>query len=239
MKISPPRLLLFLGFAASLTLSACGPSSPTTTVKPTTSTTPVATAPAEVPAATTTTTTTKSAPTTPAMPTNQPAAQPAQPTTALATFGAGCFWGVEHIFKDIPGVLDAVSGYSGGHTKNPTYQQICEGDTGHIEVVQLTYDPAKVSFDTLADVFFRLHDPTQVNGQGPDIGYQYRSVIFYHDDAQKAAAERIKTARAPKYKRPIATTIEAAETFYKAEDYHQDYYVKTGKTPYCHYLRPE
>jgi methionine-S-sulfoxide reductase len=177
--------------------------------------------------------------TTPAATAPNASTPPPPAQTALATFGAGCFWGVEHIFKDVPGVLDAVSGYSGGHIDNPTYKQVCEGDTGHIEVVQLKYDPAKVTFETLTDVFFRLHDPTQVNGQGPDIGYQYRSVIFYHDDAQKAAAERIKAARAPKYKRPIATTIEPAEKFYKAEDYHQDYYEKTGKVPYCHYLRAE
>jgi methionine-S-sulfoxide reductase len=168
---------------------------------------------------------------TPAMPTSS--------TTSIATFGAGCFWGVEHIFKDVAGVSDAVSGYSGGTLKNPTYQQICNGDTGHAEVVQVTFDPAKVSYEALVDIFFRLHDPTQVNGQGPDIGDQYRSVIHYHDDAQKATAEKVKAARAPKYKRPIATSIEAASKFYAAEDYHQDYYVKTGKQPYCHYLRPE
>lgn len=136
-------------------------------------------------------------------------------------------------------MLDAVSGYTGGDLKNPTYEQICRGNTGHVEVVQVTYDPAKVSFESLVDIFFRLHDPTQVNRQGPDVGDQYRSVIFYHDDAQKLAAEKIKTARAPKHKKPIATSIEPAETFYKAEDYHQDYYVKTGKEPYCHFLREE
>lgn len=136
-------------------------------------------------------------------------------------------------------MLDAVSGYSGGKLKNPTYQQICEGDTGHIEVVQLTYDPSKVEYEALVDIFFRLHDPTQANGQGPDIGEQYLSVVFYHDEAQKAVAEKVMAARAPKYKKPIATSIRKAETFYKAEDYHQDYYAKTGKVPYCHYLRPE
>jgi methionine-S-sulfoxide reductase len=165
--------------------------------------------------------------------------EPPAPKTELATFGAGCFWGVEHIFKDVAGVKDAVSGYSGGRVKNPTYRQICEEDTGHAEVVQLTFDPSVVSYEALVDIFFRLHDPTQVNRQGPDIGDQYRSVIFYHDEAQKQTAEKVKAARAPKYKKPIATSIEAAQTFYKAEDYHQDYYVKTGKEPYCHFLRPE
>lgn len=164
---------------------------------------------------------------------------PPAASSQVAIFGAGCFWGVEHIFKDQPGVLDAVSGYSGGRVKNPTYKQVSYEDTGHVEVVQVTFDPAKISYESLVDIFFRLHDPTQVDGQGPDIGEQYRSVIFYANDEQKQIAEKVKARRAPKYKRPIATTIEPAQEFYRAEEYHQDYYVKTGKTPYCHFLRPE
>lgn len=157
-----------------------------------------------------------------------------------AIFGAGCFWGVEHIFEQqVPGVIDAVSGYSGGRTKNPTYKQICEGDTGHVEVVRVRFDPSKVSFEELVDTFFRLHDPTQVDGQGPDIGEQYRSVIFYSTPEQKAIAEKVKERRAPKHRRPIATRIEPAQEFYVAEEYHQQYYVRIGKTPYCHVLRPD
>lgn len=172
------------------------------------------------------------------MPTAASSSAAARTETAL--FGAGCFWGVEHIFRtEVPGVIDAVSGYSGGKTVNPTYKQVCYDDTGHAEVVLVTFDPAKISYEQLVDVFFRLHDPTQVNGQGPDLGDQYRSVIFYNSPEQKAAAEAVKARRAPKYKQPIATTIEPAQTFYKAEDYHQRYYQTTGKQPYCHFLRPE
>lgn len=158
----------------------------------------------------------------------------------VATFGAGCFWGVEHIFRhQVPGVIDAVSGFSGGKTANPSYKQVCYDDTGHAEVVQVTFDPSKTSYDKIVDAFFRLHDPTQVNRQGPDIGDQYRSVIFYHSEAQKEIAERVKGERQKKHSKPIATTIEAFKSFYKAEDYHQRYYDKTGKEPYCHILRPE
>lgn len=164
---------------------------------------------------------------------------PAVPSE-IATFGAGCFWGVEHIFRhEVPGVLEAVSGYSGGKVENPTYKQVCYDDTGHAEVVQVTFDPAKTSYDKIVDAFFRLHDPTQVNRQGPDIGDQYRSVIFYHSESQKQIAERVKAERQKKHTKPIATTIEPAKTFYKAEEYHQRYYDKTGKQPYCHILRPE
>lgn len=164
-----------------------------------------------------------------------------KPATEVAIFGAGCFWGVEHILKDVPGVIDTVSGYSGGRVENPTYKQVSYDDTGHAEVVQVTFDPSKVTYEALVNVFFRLHDPTQVNGQGPDIGDQYRSVIFYTTDEQQKIATAVKNARntSGKYKKPIATTIENAAKFYPAEDYHQDYYVKTGKTPYCHYLRDE
>lgn len=161
-------------------------------------------------------------------------------TTEVATFGAGCFWGVEHIFRhQVPGVIDAVSGFSGGKTENPTYRQVCYDNTGHAEVVQVTFDPSKASYEKIVDAFFRLHDPTQVDRQGPDIGDQYRSVIFYHSDAQKEAAQRVKASYQKKFSKPIATTIEPFRSFYKAEDYHQRYYDKTGKQPYCHVLRPE
>lgn len=159
----------------------------------------------------------------------------------LATFGAGCFWGVEYVFLQQPGVSDAVSGYSGGSLVNPTYEQICEGNTGHAEVVQVTFDPSKISYDQLLSVFFRLHDPTQVNRQGPDIGEQYRSAIFYHSDAQKTAAEAMIKSLAQKkvFSRPIATTLEPMETFYKAEAYHQRWYQRKGTLPYCHTLRED
>jgi len=157
-----------------------------------------------------------------------------------AMFGAGCFWGVEHIFrKQVPGVIDAVSGYSGGKLKNPTYRDICNGDTGHAEVVKVTFDPTKITYEQVVDHFFRLHDPTQGNRQGPDIGDQYRSVIFYYSPEQQKTAELVKQRRAAKHSRPITTTIEPVTTFYSAEDYHQKYYEKNGKEPYCHVLRPE
>lgn len=157
-----------------------------------------------------------------------------------AMFGGGCFWGVEHIFqKEVPGVIDVVSGYSGGHVKNPSYKQVCYEDTGHVEVVQVKFDPSKVSYEQLVNFFYRMIDPTQVDGQGPDHGDQYRSVVFYYNDDQKKIAEKVKAERASKYKKPIAVVNEPAQEFYKAEDYHQDYYVVHNKTPYCHFLRPE
>lgn len=160
--------------------------------------------------------------------------------TDVAMFGGGCFWGVEHIFeKDVPGVIDAVSGYSGGHVKNPSYKQVCYEDTGHVEVVRVTYDPAKVSYEQLVNFFYRMIDPTQVNGQGPDLGDQYRSVVFYYNDEQKRIAEKVKAERASKYKKAIAVVNEPAQEFYTAEEYHQNYYTVHHKEPYCHFLRPE
>ena len=157
-----------------------------------------------------------------------------------AMFGGGCFWGVEHIFrKQVPGVIDAVSGFSGGHVLNPTYKQVCYEDTGHVEVVQITFDPSKVTYEQLVDYFFRLHDPTQGDRQGPDVGDQYKSVIYYYDDAQRETAEKVKARRQAKYTSPITTLIAKAGPFYKAEEYHQRYYEKNGKTPYCHILRPD
>ena len=147
-----------------------------------------------------------------------------------ATFGAGCFWGVEATFRRVPGVIDAAVGYSGGHTKDPTYQEVCTDRTGHAEVVQVDYDPARVSYEQLLEVFFMSHDPTQLNRQGPDIGTQYRSVIFYHDEEQKAEAEEFKARfeSLGRYRRPIVTQIVPAASFYRAEEYHQQYLKKRG-----------
>ena len=152
-----------------------------------------------------------------------------------ATFGAGCFWGIEANFRRVPGVLDAVSGYSGGHMENPSYKDVCTDETGHAEVVQVTFDPAKVSYEKLLDTFWQMHDPTQVNRQGPDFGSQYRSAIFFHSPEQEAAAKKSKAAldAGGKFRRPIATEITAAGPFYRAEEYHQRYLEKRGSTS-CH-----
>jgi peptide-methionine (S)-S-oxide reductase len=151
-----------------------------------------------------------------------------------ATFGAGCFWGVEYVLRRVPGVLDVQVGYTGGMTKNPTYREVCSHTTGHAEVAQVTFDDERVSFDQLLDVFWALHDPTQVNRQGPDIGDQYRSAIFTNSPEQQAAAEASKQRAQARFTRPIATEITPLTTFYPAEDYHQAYYEKNGHEPYCH-----
>jgi peptide-methionine (S)-S-oxide reductase len=153
----------------------------------------------------------------------------------IATFGAGCFWGVEAAFRRISGVLDAAVGYSGGHTQNPTYKDVCTDGTGHAEVVQVTYDPAKVTYEQLLDAFWQEHDPTQVNRQGPDFGTQYRSAIFFHSPEQEAAAKKSKAAldASGKFRRPIATEITPAGPFYRAEEYHQRYLEKRGAAS-CH-----
>lgn len=147
-----------------------------------------------------------------------------------ATFGAGCFWGVEATFRNVEGVTDAAVGYMGGHTDNPSYKEVCSGKTGHAEVVQVEYDPDVVSYDQLLEVFWEVHDPTQLNRQGPDVGSQYRSVIFYHDEAQREAAERAKAdlERSGRFQSSIVTAIEPAATFWQAEDYHQRYLEKRG-----------
>jgi peptide-methionine (S)-S-oxide reductase len=152
-----------------------------------------------------------------------------------ATFGAGCFWGVETFFREVPGVADAVCGYAGGCMNNPTYTDVKTGQTGHAEVVEVTFDPATVSYDKLVDVFFQWHDPTTLNRQGVDVGTQYRSVIFTHGDEQERIARAKKAAydAAGKFKRPIVTTIEPAPTFWPAEEYHQRYFEKHG-LPSCH-----
>ncbi|KAF2961724.1 bifunctional methionine sulfoxide reductase B/A protein [Fervidobacterium sp. 2310opik-2] len=150
-------------------------------------------------------------------------------------FAGGCFWGVEHLFKQLDGVVDTRVGYMGGHRKNPTYEQVCTGLTGHYETVEVIFDPLKIDEETLVKYFFEIHDFTQENGQGPDIGEQYKSVIFYTNEKQKEVAEKIKDELSKKYK--VATQIKKASDFWLAEDYHQDYYEKTGKAPYCHYRR--
>jgi peptide-methionine (S)-S-oxide reductase len=153
----------------------------------------------------------------------------------IATFGAGCFWGVEAAFQRIPGVMETAVGYSNGHTENPTYKDVCTDETGHAEVVQVTFDPAKVSFVQLLDAFWGMHDPTQVNRQGPDFGKQYRTAIFFHSPAQEAEAKASVAAlnASGKFKRPIATEIAAAGKFYRAEEYHQKYLEKRGASS-CH-----
>ncbi len=151
-----------------------------------------------------------------------------------ATFGAGCFWGVEWVFRKVPGVLDAVSGYAGGTMADPSYRDVCSGMTGHAEVVDVTFDADVVTFEQLLDVFWAMHDPTQMNRQGPDVGTQYRSVLLVRDDQQREAAERSRDRAQTAFSRPIATSIEVLDAFYPAEAYHQRYYEGNGHEPYCH-----
>jgi peptide-methionine (S)-S-oxide reductase len=152
-----------------------------------------------------------------------------------ASFAAGCFWGVEARFREVPGVVDAVSGYMGGHAENPTYKQVCTGDTGHAETVQVTYDDDEVDYASLLEVFFDMHNPTTRNRQGPDVGSQYRSAVFWHDAEQKEAAERkIRELDASgKWPQPVVTEVTRAGTFWRAEEYHQRYFEKHGGG-YCH-----
>jgi peptide-methionine (S)-S-oxide reductase len=146
-----------------------------------------------------------------------------------ATFGAGCFWGVEAAFRQLEGVTRTRVGYSGGTLENPTYEDVCSHTTGHAEVVEVTYDPERVSYEQLLDVFWHKHDPTQLNRQGWDIGDQYRSVVFFHDKEQQEVALRSKAREQANWSAPIVTQIESAETFYEAEDYHQQYLEKRGR----------
>ena len=148
-----------------------------------------------------------------------------------ATFGAGCFWGVEARFRKVKGVIDAIVGYTGGKTKNPTYKDVCTDKTGHAEVVQVTYDPSIVSYEDLLEVFWNIHNPTTLNRQGWDIGTQYRSVVFYHSEEQKKKAIKLKEKldKSGRYKKPIVTEITPISEFYKAEEYHQRYYDKNKK----------
>lgn len=155
-------------------------------------------------------------------------------TTEKAIFAAGCFWGVEAAFHQVPGVLDAVSGYTGGTTQNPSYREVCSGRTGHAEAVEVTYDPQKVSYEQLLSVFWRIHDPTTLNRQGPDVGSQYRSAIFVEGDAQRDQAKQSLNREQQNYSAPIVTQIQDAGPFYRAEEYHQRYFEKNGGA--CHVI---
>ncbi|WP_186737089.1 peptide-methionine (S)-S-oxide reductase MsrA [Spirosoma utsteinense] len=155
-----------------------------------------------------------------------------------ATFGTGCFWCTEALYESLDGVFDAVSGYEGGQKANPTYNEVCTGTTGHAECVEVLYDPKKITYQELLEAFFRSHDPTTLNRQGADVGTQYRSVIFYHNDEQKRLAETAKTEldKAEAYSSPIVTEISPAETFYTAEAYHQSYFAKNPNQGYCAFV---
>jgi peptide-methionine (S)-S-oxide reductase len=161
---------------------------------------------------------------------------------AVATLAGGCFWCLEAVYDDMQGIESVVSGYMGGRVENPTYQQVCTGTTGHAEVVQVTYDPDVVSYRDLLEVFFTIHDPTTLNRQGNDVGTQYRSAIFYHDEAQKETAESLiaELEEANVWDSPIVTEVAPLGTFYPAEDYHQDYYQNNAYQPYCQFVvRPK
>ncbi|GAB3292918.1 peptide-methionine (S)-S-oxide reductase [Hymenobacter tenuis] len=155
-----------------------------------------------------------------------------------ATFGAGCFWCVEAVFQDLNGVEKVVSGYTGGRIANPTYKEVCSGLTGHAEVAQITYDPSKISFEELLEVFWKTHDPTTLNRQGADTGTQYRSAIYYHNDEQKRLSEEYKKKlnEAHAFSNPIVTEISPLGTFYAAENYHQNYYNLNSQQPYCQFV---
>jgi peptide-methionine (S)-S-oxide reductase len=155
-----------------------------------------------------------------------------------ATLGGGCFWCTEAVFDQLDGVSDVVSGYSGGHVVNPTYRQVCNADTGHAEVIQLRFDPARISFREILEVFFSSHDPTTLNRQGNDVGPQYRSAIFYHSPEQRATAEALiaELNELKAFVRPIVTEVTAFDRFYPAEDYHQEYFERNGGQPYCQFV---
>ncbi|MGZ5941201.1 MAG: peptide-methionine (S)-S-oxide reductase MsrA [Isosphaeraceae bacterium] len=158
-----------------------------------------------------------------------------EPDMATATFGAGCFWGVEEAFRRTPGVTETAVGYMGGHLENPSYQAVCTDRTGHAEVVQVQFDPSQIDYERLLEIFWELHDPTTLNRQGPDVGTQYRSAVFYHDEAQQAAAAGLKARlqASGRFRRPIVTEITPASTFWRAEEYHQKYIQKNGGAS-CH-----
>ena len=153
--------------------------------------------------------------------------------TEIADFGGGCFWCMEAVFERLPGVKSITSGFAGGTTENPTYQQVCTETTGHAEVTEIEFDPAKISYDRLLEVFWQAHDPTTLNRQGADEGTSYRSIILYRDEKQKLEAEKSKLAAQVNLKNPIVTEIVPLKKFYKAEDYHQEYYDKNSSAPYC------
>lgn len=154
----------------------------------------------------------------------------------VTTLGAGCFWCIEAIYQDVIGVHSVVSGYMGGHLKNPSYEQICNGDTGHAEVAQITFDPSVISFEDVLYIFWQTHDPTTLNRQGNDVGTQYRSAIFYHNDEQKRIAEKSKADAAKLFSDSIVTEITLVSEFYKAENYHQNFYKLNPNQPYCRYV---
>lgn len=166
---------------------------------------------------------------------------PGAARTEVATLAAGCFWGVEHLFKELPGVISTEVGYTGGTTENPTYRQVVTGKTGHAEALQVVFDPERTSYEQVLRYFFRLHDPTTLNRQHNDIGTQYRSAIFVHDEKQREVAERVKAevGTSGKWKRPIVTEITPAGRFWSAEEYHQDYLVKNPGGYFCHVLDAE
>jgi peptide-methionine (S)-S-oxide reductase len=167
---------------------------------------------------------------------------PAGVHTDTATFGTGCFWCTEAVFQELKGVLKVTSGYSGGTVKNPSYEEVCSGETGHAECLQIIYDPKVISFDELLEVFWEAHDPTTLNRQGNDVGTQYRSVIFYHNEEQKRKAEeyKLKLDKSGAFNSPIVTEITSFTHFYAAENYHQDYYRLHGNQPYCSFvIRPK
>lgn len=153
-----------------------------------------------------------------------------------ATIGGGCFWCVEAVFEKLPGVKDVRSGYSAGHVENPSYEAVCNGSTGHAEVVQIDFDPLTISFEQILGIFWQTHDPTTLNRQGADVGTQYRSIILYHSDQQKKIAEKSKKEAGTLFRSPIVTQIEAFEKFYVAEDYHQDYYKNNPNASYCYFV---
>jgi methionine-S-sulfoxide reductase len=156
-----------------------------------------------------------------------------------ATLAGGCFWGVEEILRSIPGVIETTVGYTGGTTRNPTYKDVCRGDTGHAEAIQVVFDPQRIGYEQILDTFFRLHDPTTLNRQHNDVGTQYRSAIFHHDERQREIAQRVKARvnATGQFKRPVVTEIAPASTFWSAEEYHQDYLQKNPSGYNCHVLR--
>jgi peptide-methionine (S)-S-oxide reductase len=158
-----------------------------------------------------------------------------EPDMATATFGAGCFWGVEEVFRKTPGVTETAVGYMGGQLENPSYRAVCTDRTGHAEVVQVQFDPSQVDYERLLEIFWEVHDPTTLNRQGPDVGTQYRSAVFYHDDAQReaAAGAKARLEASGRFRRPVVTEISPATTFWRAEEYHQKYIQKNGG-PSCH-----
>jgi len=154
----------------------------------------------------------------------------------IATFGAGCFWCIEAILLNVPGVTSVDVGYTGGHIDEPTYKMVCEGVTGHAEVAQIKFDPEKITYKELLSIFFEIHDPTTLNRQGNDVGTQYRSSIFYHDSTQQEIAQQVKSSLQSKFNNNIVTEITAFEKFYIAEDYHQNYYNNNKNAPYCNFV---